>query len=258
MLRALINTTTAGVAGGARAVLDALLPPQCPITGQAVSGPGVLSAEGWSQIRFIDDPVCAGCGAPFAFDHGAGAMCGACLADKHSFDSARAAILYDDAGRRLVSSFKYSDRTEFAPMFGKWLARAGTPLVSKQSILIPVPLHTRRLAARRYNQAALIAKFAINSLNCRYEPLALVRTRPTPPQQQQLSETARKRNVAGAFEVREDMKELVRDAHIIVVDDVLTTGATVSACARALKKAGAMRVDALVLARVVRGGADAI
>jgi len=257
MLRAFIDTTAAGVAVTARAVLDALLPPQCPITGDTVSAPGVLSAKGWSQIRFIDDPVCAGCGAPFAYNHGEGVQCGACHADKHSFDSARAAILYDDASHKLVVSFKHGDRTEFAPMFGKWLARAGASLINEQSIVIPTPLHPRRLAVRRYNQAALIAGFAANDLGCAYAPQGLTRTRATQPQKL-LSEDARKRNVAGAFAVREEMIELVRDAHIIVVDDVLTTGATVSACARALKKAGAARVDALVLARVARGGADAI
>lgn len=257
MIIEIINTATSVLSGGARKALDVLLPPQCPITGDPVSTSDVLSASGWAQLRFIDDPVCAGCGMPFEFNRGDGAMCGGCLAETPSFDRARAAVLYDDASHKMIVSFKYADRTELAPMFGKWLARAGRSLISEQSILVPVPLHAGRMFARRYNQSALIAGFAATELACLHEPQILTRHRKTRPQQS-LSAAARKKNVSGAFGVPEGMKARIRGAHIVVVDDVLTTGATVSACARALKRAGAARVDALVLARVARGGADAI
>ncbi|MEL7490868.1 MAG: ComF family protein [Pseudomonadota bacterium] len=257
MFTALLSHMAPPVARGARRLLDAVLPPQCPVTGEAVRDPGVLSAAGWSKLQFIDDPACASCGAPFAYDHGDGAMCGACIANRPAFDSARAALLYDDASHKLIVAFKHADRTEYAPMFGAWLARRAAATTPDGAVLVPVPLHPRRLAARRYNQSALIAGHAAKLLDRRHEPQVLIRRRATPPQQQ-LSEAARKRNVAGAFAVDEERCDLIRDRHIILVDDVLTTGATLSACARALKSAGAARVDALVLARVARGGAVAI
>lgn len=238
-------------------MLDALLPPACPITGEAVSAPGGLSPKGWAQVQFIDDPVCACCGVPFAHDYGSGAMCGACIAEPPSFESARAAVVYDDASHKLIVAYKHADRTDYAPMLGAWIARAGAGIVSAETILIPTPLHRKRLAARRFNQAALLASIAAKRLGCRYEPMALQRLKPTPPQKD-LSADARKRNVAGAFGVRPRSVDMLKDSHIVIVDDVLTTGATISACARALKRAGAGRIDALVAARVVRQGQDAI
>lgn len=235
--------------------LDFLLPPQCPVTGERVAAPGLLSPEAWAAIQFIDDPVCARCGAPFAYDHGEGAECAACIAEPPAFDRARAAIVYDDASHGLVVAFKHSDRTELAALFGGWLARAGGALFRKDTILVPAPLHWRRRLARRYNQAGLLASStgAIAGLSVLHD--ALQRTRSTAPQQR-LSSDARRRNVAGAFAVRRERD--IAGAHIVLIDDVLTTGATLSACARALKKAGAASVDALVLARVVRGGVESI
>ncbi len=240
-----------------RAVLDLVLPPLCPVTGEPIAEAGVLSPAAWERIRFIDAPFCARCGAPFAIDYGEGAECGACLASPPAFDSARAAIVYDDNSHGLVVALKHADRTELAPMFGKWLVRAGRALGRAESVLVPAPLHWRRLAARRFNQAALVGSFAAAELGVRYAPRLLVRTRATPPQKH-LSEAARRRNVAGAFAVNEDFRADVEGKPVILVDDVLTTGATLSACSRVLKRAGAARVDALVVARVVRGGLDAI
>lgn len=234
-------------------LLDAITPPLCPITNERVSAPGVLAARAWSKLRFIDDPVCARCGAPFSHDVGAGAQCAACIADPPDFDSARAAVLYDDDSHGLIVAFKHADRTDLAPLLAQWLARAGSGLFRPGALLAPAPLHASRLFARRYNQAALLALAVAKKAGLRAEPMALTRTRPTPPQKN-LSPDARRRNVAGAFEVRAGKAALISGAHVILVDDVLTTGATLSACARALKKAGARRVDALVLARVVRGG----
>ncbi len=238
-------------------VLNALLPPLCPVTNAPLMENGSLSAEAWAQIQFIDDPVCAGCGAPFEHDYGEGALCALCIAEPPAFVSARAALLYDDASHDLIISFKHSDRADLAPLFGKWLAHAGKPLVTSKTILTPTPLHWRRLLKRRFNQAGLIALEAARSLGCAYEPLLLRRNRATPPQKD-LSIAARRRNVAGAFMVEEEALTKVHGAHIVLVDDVLTTGATLSACSRSLYSAGAARVDALVLARVVKHSKDAI
>lgn len=238
--------------------LDAVLPPQCPVTGEKVAAPGLLSPAGWAQIRFIDDPVCARCGAPFAHDdYGAGATCAGCMAEPPAFESARAAALYDEAAHKLIVAFKHSDRTELTALLGGWLVRAGAPLFREGTIVVPAPLHPRRLLGRRYNQAALLAAEVARRTGLACLPDALIRVRATPPQQR-LSAAARKRNVAGAFAVNPARAPMLAGAHVVLVDDVLTTGATLSACARALKKGGAGRIDALVLARVARGGIDAI
>lgn len=234
-------------------LLDAMTPPFCPVTNEPVSKPGILAASAWSKLQFVDDPVCARCGAPFSHEVGEGALCARCIAEPPDFDSARAAVVYDDASHGLIVAFKHADRTDLAPLLAQWLARAGKGVLGPDAILAPAPLHRTRLFARRYNQAAMLATAVAKLTGARAEPALLARTRPTPPQKD-LSPEARRRNVAGAFEVRANRKALVSGARIVLIDDVLTTGATLSACARALKKAGARRVDALVLARVVKGG----
>jgi len=243
------------VAGGA--VLRGLAPPSCPVTGEEVSGPGLLSPAGWRALHFIERPFCARCGVPFAADYGAGAECPACLADPPAFDRARAALVYDEASHALVVGFKHADRTELAPMFAGWMRRAAAGLLTADSVIAPVPLHRRRLVARRYNQSALLAAHIARRTPAVLCQDALTRVRATPPQKE-LSAEGRRRNVAGAFQVSEKRRPRIRNAHVILIDDVLTTGATLSAAARCLANAGAARVDALVLARVVKGGVGAI
>ena len=246
-----------GLKAAARRILDFAMPPNCALTGDAVNETAALSGTGWGALQFIAPPWCSSCGVPFSVDYGEGVLCPSCIASAPDFNRARAAIVYDDASHKLVVGFKHSDRTENAAMFGAWMARAGSDIADRSSILTPVPLHARRLLARRYNQSALLAKAAAHRLGARFAPALLERTRATPPQKQ-LSAQARQRNVAGAFRVRATSEDSVRGARIVLVDDVLTTGATLSACARTLKKAGAAEVDALVLARVVKGGLGAI
>lgn len=246
-----------GLTKAGDAVMRALAPPLCPVTGEEVSGPSLMSPAGWSALHFIEAPFCRRCGIPFAADYGAGVECPACIAEPPVFDHARAALVYDDASHNLVVGFKHADRTELAPMFAEWMRRAGAGIVGADSVILPVPLHRRRLVGRRYNQSAILASRLAKAAGAFSCPDGLKRVRATPPQKD-LSADARRRNVAGAFKVNEKHRERIRNAHVIIVDDVLTTGATLSAVARCLVNAGAARVDALVLARVVKGGVGAI
>ena len=179
-------------------------------------------------------------------------MCAACLARPHDFERARSLFRYDDASKPLILAFKHGDRLDHAPAFAGWLERTGRPLFADADMLVPVPLHRWKLWRRRYNQAALLAEGLARLIGVPHEPLILEKKRPTKSQGEMPSAKARRRNVLGAFRVVPNKADGVRGRKIVLVDDVFTTGATLSACARALKRAGAARVDALTLARVVR------
>lgn len=237
--------------------LRALAPPLCPVSGEEVSGSRLMSAAGWSALHFIERPFCRVCGVPFSADYGDEVECPSCIAEPPAFDHARAALVYDDASHKLVVGFKHSDRTELAPMFSGWMRRAGADLINTDCVIAPTPLHKRRLALRRYNQSALLASTIAKDTGASLCVDGVKRVRATPPQKE-LSSEARRRNVAGAFQVNEKRRDQLHNAHVILIDDVLTTGATLSALAKCLKNAGVARVDALVLARVVKGGVGAI
>jgi ComF family protein len=231
-------------------LLDALLPPTALDGGGRALSNG-LSTGAWSKIVFLAEPVCDGCSVPFEFDQtapgGEVARCPACLAKPRAFARARAACLYDDASRDLILQFKRADRTEHALLFARWLARAAAPLIEDCDAVAPVPLHPSRLLSRRYNQAAEIARPLARLSGLAYLPDALIRRRDTQTQGGK-SGSGRRRNVAGAFAVTRPDK--VAGKRILLVDDVLTTGATAEGCARALRAAGAASVNLAVVARV--------
>lgn len=217
--------------------------------GSGVSAPQTpgLSAVAWSRIRFLEEPVCNGCGVPYEYD--LGAECAACLSRPRAFARARAACLYDEHSRDLILQFKHADRTELAGLFAAWIGRAGRTLLTEADAVAPVPLHRERLFRRRYNQAAEIARPLARRFDLAYLPDALVRARATDSQGGK-SGSGRRRNVAGAFAVRPVLEGAIAGRRIVLVDDVLTTGATAEGCARALLKAGASAVDLCVIARV--------
>lgn len=239
----------------ARAALDAVLPPQCLSCATPVNAAGALCAPCWAKIVWLGPPHCACCGVPFEFDPlpagGEALLCGVCLRAPPRFARARAVFRYDDASRGLVLAFKHADRLHGAPAFGRWLARAGAELLSTAEIIAPVPLHWTRLAWRRYNQAALLARAAASACGVECVPDLLVRVRRT-PSQGDMGPAARQRNVRRAFRLSERYRGRTQGRRVVLVDDVFTTGATVDECTRVLLGSGAAAVDVLTLARVVR------
>ncbi len=230
--------------------LDALLPPQCLCCGAMVDRQGNLCAACWSDTRFLGSPCCHCCGFPFPHDEGEGALCANCSRQQPEFDRARAVLAYDDRSRALILRLKHGDRLDGVPAFGQWLARAGAAFWQDADLILPVPLHRWRLLRRRYNQAALLGQAVARRTGVRCETNLLRRSRPT-ASQGSLSRTGRQRNVRGAFAVAAKDKARLKGSHVVLIDDVFTTGATVSACARLLKRNGASRVDVLTLARVL-------
>ncbi|CAO3414589.1 ComF family protein [Azospirillum doebereinerae] len=237
-------------AAASTALLDALLPPRCLCCGTAVDRQGGLCPACWTGLSFIAPPFCACCGLPFEYEAQDGNLCGACLAEPPAFARARAVLVYDDGSRPLVLGFKHGDRIHAAGAYGGWLARAGAELLTDADALVPVPLHWSRLFRRRYNQAALLAQALSKRSGVPTVPDLLVRRRATPTQGG-LDRKGRHRNVKGAFRLRGGQS--VDGKRVVLVDDVLTTGATLAECARVLTRAGAARVDVLTLARVVKG-----
>lgn len=233
-------------------VVDAVLPPLCLSCRRPVARDGGLCPDCWKDLRFIDWPFCDVLGTPFAYDIGPGAVSAETIANPPAFDRARAACVHRGAARNLVHRLKYSDRADLARWLGGWMARAGADLFPDADLLLPVPLYRTRLWSRRFNQAALLAHAIGRRQSLRVETGWLERVRAT-ESQVGLNADQRERNVRGAFRVRKSALPDLKARKIVLVDDVLTTGSTVDACARSLRRAGAGRVDVLVFARVVPG-----
>jgi ComF family protein len=244
--------TAAQAAPIVRKTLDLLFPPLCVACSARVDEAHALCPACWRKLSFLEGACCALCGLPFEIDTGEETICAACHARPRSFDRARSLFAYDEASKPLILSFKYADRLDHAPAFSRWLERSGASLLGDADILLPVPLHPWRLWRRRYNQSAILAGRLSRLAGKPHDPLLLRRRRPTDSQGSMPSAKARRRNMLGAFEVPPEKRALVNGRNLLLVDDVFTTGATVEACARALKRAGAARVDVLTLARVVR------
>ena len=233
----------------ARLALDIALPTLCVACREPVDGEGVC-AECWAKLSFIAKPYCPRLGIPFVYDPGPELLSMEAIANPPAYARARAAVRYDDVARTLVHALKYQDRTDLAPAMGRWMARAGRELLEEADALVPVPLHWQRAWGRRYNQSGALARVIARQSGVKVASEALRRVRPT---QQQIgsSRSQRASNVQGAFKVADHRRSEIQGRRVVLIDDVLTTGATVDACARALLRAKAASVDVLVFARVV-------
>ena len=231
-----------------RTALDIALPPLCPACREPVEGQALCPAC-WSKLSFITRPYCERLGIPFVYDPGPGILSMEAIAAPPAYQRARAAVRFDEISRALVHALKYSDRLDIAPMMGRWLSHAGRELLAEADALVPVPLHSRRLWARRFNQSAMLAAAISAESGVPVATGLLKRVKPT-AQQVGLSRTERAANVQGAFRVPPEARGGVAGRRLVLVDDVLTSGATVDGCARALLRAGAANVDVLIFARV--------
>ena len=233
-------------------LLNAIYPPQCPVCHRQVASIGALCADCWKEIHFLDGAQCSRCGTPFEVDPGGEIECAACLSQPPAYDMARAVMRYDEHSKPPILALKHADRLDLPPGMIDWMVRAGRDMLAQTEIVVPVPLHWQRLWKRRYNQSAELARLLAHKTGLAYAPQVLQRLRPTKSQGEMPSAKARHRNVRGAFVVPKNRKASISGKTILLIDDVVTTGATVDACSRSLKRAGAKKVFVLALARAVR------
>jgi len=235
----------------AKLALDIALPTLCVACREPVEGDGVC-ATCWSKLSFIEPPYCPRLGIPFVYDPGPDMLSMEAIANPPAYQRARAAVRYDEVARTLVHALKYHDRTDLAPAMGRWMARAGREVLDGADMLIPVPLHWRRAWHRRFNQSGALGRAIERQSGIALRGDLIRRVRAT-EQQVGLSRSQRASNVQGAFEVSANAKGEIAGRRLVLVDDVLTSGATLDACARTLLRAKAAQVDVLVFARVVDG-----
>jgi ComF family protein len=230
--------------------VDAVTPPRCLTCRNRVASDAGLCITCWSTLKTISEPVCDALGTPFEYDEGEGALSAAAIANPPVWDKARAAVVYNGNGRLIVHALKYQDRHEAALVMARMMMGAGRRMVTECDIVLPVPLHRYRLWQRRFNQSALLAQHLARLAEKPFSVDALLRTKPT-RQQVGLDAEERRRNVSRAFAVDAEKLADISGKSVLLVDDVRTTGATVAACAKTLKDAGATQVHVLTFALVL-------
>ncbi|SFG04647.1 comF family protein [Novosphingobium sp. CF614] len=230
-------------------IVDLVFPPRCPLCGAGIGAQTGLCAACWSELAIPGEPACVACGRPFGEGVPEGATCAPCLGDPPRHDGIAAATLYNDISRRLVLSLKHGNRISLAPMMAELIA-AKLEFVEAGWLVVPVPLHRWRLWKRGYNQAAVLGREIARRTGGGLVVDALERRKAT-PSLGGLGRKARKRVLSGAIAVRPRRAEMLKGARIVLVDDVLTSGATSDACVSALKRAGAERVVVACFARVL-------
>lgn len=244
-------------------VFNFVLPPRCPLTGDIVAKNGMISSRSWKDINFIHAPLCVKCGRPFEVVETTTSLhcntdimlndmqCGECLAFPPIYDQARAGLVYDHFSRDLILMFKHGDRTSLSRTLAPLMLRVAHELIYKADVILPVPLHRWRLLKRRYNQSAILAQSLKDITKIPVNPFILERIRATKSQGHMASKQRRK-NVKLAFRVNPRYVDTIIGKNLILIDDVITTGATVNECAKVLKSSGAAIVNVLCVAKALK------
>lgn len=233
-------------------MLHAVFPPECLGCAARVEDAFAICGSCWADTPFILGAACDLCGTGLPGQtpaEGEVLICAECQRVPRAWDHGRAVFSYEGVGRKLVLSLKHGDRTDIARAAGPWLARAAHDLVQDNSLLVPVPLHWTRLAKRRFNQSALLAWSLARHCDAEVEPQALLRLRPTPTQEGR-SFDARYQNVDEAIIPHPRKGEAMKGRSVVLIDDVMTSGATLAIATEACRQAGAAKVCVLALARV--------
>lgn len=236
---------------------DLVVPPVCLSCREPMTAHDTLCAACWSRIDFIRPPLCDRLGLPLPFATGDITLSAAAIADAPVYDRARAVAHYSGLMRRLIHDLKFHDRDDLVGLLGGWLAETGKEILAGADLIVPVPLSRMRLLRRRFNQAARLAQNVSRRSGVPFDALSLLRLRST-ASQVGLSREERVENVRGAFAVREERRGRIEDRRIVLIDDVVTTGATAAAATRALRLAGATSVDVLALALATGDGVSDI
>jgi ComF family protein len=232
-------------------LVDTVYPPSCIACKAETSTVSGLCGTCWAETGFIGGLTCRSCGIPLAGDAADDAYCDSCLQAPPAFQNGRAALLYEGCGRKLVLALKHGDRQDTAKPMAQWMAKAGKDLLDKCDLIAPVPLHWRRLLKRRYNQSSELARHLAKLSGRPFVPDLIIRHRAT-PSQDGLDRAARFANQVAAFKINPRYTAMTKGKRIVLVDDVMTTGATLSSCADTCLGAGAQQVDVMVLARVAK------
>lgn len=232
-------------------LLNFILPPVCPLCRALVSENKTVCSACWSQIQFIAAPHCPQCAKPFEFGSATNDLkCAKCLSTPPAYQATRAVFKYDDFSRKLILPFKHYNAIHIGPLLAQWMYTAGKDVLTESDFLIPVPLHWTRLLRRGYNQAAILSK-ELSRLSHIPSHLKILERVKLTPLQGSLTPKQRQENVQNAFSVPSSALPQVKGKILVLIDDVITTGATLDACAKALVKAGAKEVRVLAVGRVV-------
>lgn len=226
-----------------------IMPSHCLICNKIIAN-GYFCAKDFSGLRFLTDPACAICFQPFEFEQGDGACCAACLAKKPKYERAIAVMRYDEISKKFIFSFKYFDRIDLSKFFAKLMLNQAKEMIMLADFIVPIPLHKKRLGQRKYNHSALIAKdlAKLTKIKLIYD---LVTRKRNTKSQSSLSKIGRSQNIKGAFAFNEKYLSKVKGKNILLIDDVITTGATINECCKVLKKAGIRKIFVLTLAKTV-------
>ena len=230
-------------------IVNFLYPPICPICGTRVVEAHCLCSDCYKRLNFITNPCCQVCGRPFEYKGLNDLICGACLKKKPAFSMARSVLEYDDFSKQLILAYKHGDRTDLTPLLTKFLIQAESIIFQDVDMIIPVPLHWTRFLHRRYNQSSLLGKALGIKLKIPFNSNILKRIRMTESQGKK-THHAREKNIKNAFRVVHS--KTIQGKTILLIDDVMTTGATIQECTKTLRKAGAKEVKVLTLYRVIR------